>query len=46
MAMFGNDTNRSSQSIRISFGKFTTDSEIDAFTTALVKVIKRIKKVN
>ncbi|KOY79008.1 cysteine desulfurase family protein [Apilactobacillus kunkeei] len=46
MAMFGNNTNRSSQSIRISFGKFTTDSEIDAFTTALVKVIKRIKKVD
>ncbi|MCT6822858.1 MAG: aminotransferase class V-fold PLP-dependent enzyme, partial [Apilactobacillus sp.] len=46
VAMYGNDTNRSSESIRISFGKFTTSEEIDLFSEALVKVIKRIKRVD
>lgn len=46
VAMYGNETNRSSESIRISFGKFTTSEEIDLFSEALVKVIKRIKRVN
>lgn len=46
VAMYGNETNRSSESIRISFGKFTTSEEIDLFSEALVKVIKRIKRVD
>lgn len=46
VAMYGNETSRSSESIRISFGKFTTSEEIDLFSEALVKVIKRIKRVD
>lgn len=46
VAMYGNEKNRSSESIRISFGKFTTSEEIDFFSEALVKVIKRIKRVD
>lgn len=43
-AMFGNDTNRLNESVRISFGKMTTIEEIDDFTKSLVEVAKQLIK--
>nr|SFZ87898.1 Cysteine desulfurase [Loigolactobacillus rennini] len=43
-AMYGADSPRVEESIRISFGKDNTAAEVDQFITALVKIIKRVKK--
>lgn len=45
MAMYGQDNTRSSESIRVSFGKLTTADEIDKFITELIKTVNRIKRV-
>jgi cysteine desulfurase len=45
MSMYGQDTTRSSESIRVSFGKFTTADEIDKFIIELIKTVNRVKKV-
>lgn len=43
-AMYGADSPRVEESIRISFGKDNTAAEVDQFITALVKIVKRVKK--
>ncbi|WP_105956262.1 cysteine desulfurase family protein [Apilactobacillus quenuiae] len=44
IAMYGKDSPRINQSIRVSFGKFTTMDDIDKFIKSAIKIIKRIKK--
>ncbi|USS90906.1 cysteine desulfurase family protein [Fructilactobacillus carniphilus] len=41
-AMFGKDSPRLSESIRVSFGKDTTKAEIDQFVTTTSKIIHRL----
>ncbi|USS86404.1 cysteine desulfurase [Fructilactobacillus cliffordii] len=41
-AMFGKDSPRLSESIRVSFGKDTTEAEIDQFVTTTSKIIHRL----
>ncbi|WP_297819292.1 cysteine desulfurase family protein [uncultured Lactobacillus sp.] len=41
-AMYGADSPRLSESIRISFGRFNTDQEVESFALALVKMCQRI----
>lgn len=45
VAMYGNDNHRASESIRVSFSKYTNADEIDAFVNKLIQVIGRVKKV-
>ncbi|UQS85536.1 cysteine desulfurase [Apilactobacillus apisilvae] len=44
IAMYGKESPRISQSIRISFSKFTTDDDIDSFVTSLIRIVNRIKR--
>ena len=39
VSMFGSSNNRIKESIRISFGKYNTDSDIEMFNNLLVKII-------
>ncbi|USS87267.1 cysteine desulfurase [Fructilactobacillus hinvesii] len=41
-AMFGKDSPRLNESIRVSFGKYTTAAEIDQFVTTTSKIIHRL----
>ncbi|KRM68646.1 cysteine desulfurase [Apilactobacillus ozensis DSM 23829 = JCM 17196] len=43
-AMFGSDSNRIDESIRVSFGQYTTIEEVDAFINSTVKIVKRLRK--
>lgn len=43
-AMYGKDSPRIEESIRISFGKDNTAAEIDNFVAALTKIVQRVKK--
>lgn len=43
-AMYGADSPRIEESIRISFGRLTKKSEVEAFADALVKMAKRLQK--
>ncbi|MCK8607300.1 cysteine desulfurase family protein [Apilactobacillus ozensis] len=43
-AMFGSDSNRIDESIRVSFGQYTTIEDVDAFINSTVKIVKRLKK--
>ena len=43
-AMYGKDSPRIEESIRISFGKDNTAAEIDKFVAALTKIVQRVKK--
>lgn len=43
-AMFGSDSNRINESIRVSFGQYTTIEEVDAFINSTVKIVKRLRK--
>lgn len=42
-AMFGADSPRISESIRLSFGAYTTMVDLDAFITAVTKIVTRLK---
>lgn len=42
-AMYGADSPRISESIRVSFGALNTAAEIDQFVATVVKIIRRIK---
>ncbi|WP_413627086.1 cysteine desulfurase family protein [Fructilactobacillus vespulae] len=44
IAMFGKDNPRISESIRVSFGRYTSESDIAGFVTATAKIINRLKK--
>ncbi|MCK8624739.1 cysteine desulfurase family protein [Apilactobacillus xinyiensis] len=43
-AMYGSDSDRINESIRISFGQYTTVEDVDVFIGSAVKIIKRLKK--
>lgn len=43
-AMYGQDSPRISESLRISFGAYNTKEDIDKLTSAIVKTVNRIKK--
>ena len=43
-AMYGEDSPRIAESIRISFGRFNTEEEIQEFASDLVKMCKRLAK--
>ncbi|MFD1392973.1 cysteine desulfurase family protein [Lacticaseibacillus jixianensis] len=43
IAMYGQDSPRIAESIRISFGAFTTAMDIVAFSDALVKIVNRLR---
>lgn len=43
-AMFGEQSPRISESIRISFGRYTTADQIDAFVQALTNIVTRLTK--
>ncbi len=45
-AMFGPDSPRISESIRISFGRYTTEDDIQALITAITKIVTRLKTRN
>ena len=42
-AMFGQDSPKVSESIRISFGRYNTAEEVEAFADALVKVARKLQ---
>lgn len=42
VAMFGKDNPRVMQSIRLSFGRYTTTADLDAFISALTTMTKRL----
>lgn len=42
-AMFGSDSPRISESIRISFGRYTTAKDISALVTNISKIVSRVK---
>lgn len=44
-AMFGADSPRLSESIRISFGALNTEEDIDAFITAVLGIIDKLKQI-
>lgn len=43
IACFGEDSPRINESIRISFGRYNTDEEVQAFAENLVKIVQRIQ---
>lgn len=46
IACFGPDSPRIHDSIRISFGRYNTDDEVQAFAENLIKVVQRIQSKN
>ena len=44
VACFGKSSPRISESIRISFGRYTTAEEVSAFARQLVKIVAKIQK--
>lgn len=45
-AMFGPDSPRISESIRISFGALNTDEDIDKLIAAIVKIVNKLKQID
>ena len=41
-AMYGEDSPRIAESIRVSFGRFTTETEVEEFSKALIKMCQRL----
>ena len=46
IACFGENSPRINESIRISFGRYNTDEEIEQFAQELVKIVQRIQSKN
>ena len=46
IACFGENSQRINESIRISFGRYNTDEEIEQFAQELVKIVQRIQSKN
>ncbi len=44
IAMFGADSPRIGESIRLSFGRYTTQADLDQFVTVLTKTVQRLLK--
>ncbi|CAM3172762.1 cysteine desulfurase family protein [Lactiplantibacillus plajomi] len=44
IAMFGADSPRVNESIRLSFGRYTTKEDLDQFVTVLTKTVQRLSK--
>jgi len=44
IAMFGEDSPRVAESIRLSFGRYTTKADLDQFVTVLTKTVNRLLK--
>lgn len=44
IAMYGEDSPRISESIRLSFGRYTTKADLDQFVTVLTKTTQRLLK--
>lgn len=44
IAMFGADSPRINESIRLSFGRYTTKEDLDQFVTVLTKTVQRLSK--
>ena len=44
IAMYGEDSPRIAESIRVSFGRFTTETEVEEFSKALIKMCERLSK--
>ena len=44
IAMFGEDSPRVSESIRLSFGRYTTKADLDQFVAVLTQTVKRLLK--
>ncbi|MFC6296132.1 cysteine desulfurase family protein [Lactiplantibacillus daoliensis] len=44
IAMFGEDSPRVSESIRLSFGRYTTKDDLDQFVAVLTQTVKRLLK--
>ncbi|KRK98291.1 cysteine desulfurase [Secundilactobacillus odoratitofui DSM 19909 = JCM 15043] len=42
-AMFGSDSPRISESIRISFGRYTTEDDVEALVDNIAKIVSRVK---
>lgn len=42
-AMFGSDSPRISESIRISFGRYTTEDDVEALVDNIAKIVARVK---
>ncbi len=45
-AMYGKDSPRISQSIRISFGAMNTEEDIDKLIAAVIKIVNKLKQIN
>ncbi len=45
VAMYGKDSPRISESIRISFGRYTTTEDLDKLVDAITKISNRVKGV-
>ncbi|QMU07435.1 cysteine desulfurase family protein [Levilactobacillus suantsaii] len=45
-AMFGADSPRIGESLRLSFGTYTTEADLDAFIQAVTKIVTRLKHTN
>jgi cysteine desulfurase len=45
-AMYGKDSPRISQSIRISFGAMNTEEDIDKLIAAVIKIVSKLKQIN
>lgn len=43
-AMYGSDSMRIKESIRVSFGRFTTEEEVQKFTQDIIKMAERLAK--
>lgn len=46
IACFGKDSARINESIRISFGRYNTDNEIESFAKKLAEIVGKIQKKN
>ena len=44
-AMFGADSPRISESIRISFGALNTEEDVDKLIAAIVKIVNQLKQI-
>ena len=43
VAMFGKDSPRIGESIRISFGRYNTSEDVDKLVDAITKIVNRVK---
>ena len=44
IAMYGKDNPRVSESIRVSFGRYTTEADVNGFIETTAKIVERLNK--